>query len=151
LGVFPNKLKSRKFRDFCLIETDNLNIKFLREYLKFKKTFKAKSNIKNIKFDLITLNKVIEHVTNPTLFLKNYLKYLKKDGFIYIEVPDIDAKEDPLGYEREEFFIEHHHVFSKLSLILMLSKLKLNILQIKKIREPSSKYTLFCFAQKTKV
>ena len=88
---------------------------------------------------------------NPTLFLKNYLKYLKKDGFIYIEVPNIDAKENSLGYEREEFFIEHHHVFSKLSLILMLLKLKLNILQIKKIREPSSKYTLFCFAQKTKV
>lgn len=151
LGVFPSRLKSSKFRDFYLIETDNLNIKFLKEYLKFKKTFKRKSNLKNIKFDLITLNKVIEHVPNPTLFLKNYLKHLKKNGFIYIEVPNVDAKEDPLGYEREEFFIEHHHIFSKLSLILMLSKLRLNIIQIKKIREPSSKYTLFCFAQKTEV
>lgn len=151
LGVFPYKLKSSKFRDFYLIERDNLNIKFLKKYLKFKKTFKTKSNLKKIKFDLITFNKVIEHVPNPTRFLKNYLKYLKKNGFIYIEVPNIDAKEDPLGYEREEFFIEHHHIFSKLSLIFMLSKLKLNIIQIKKIREPSSKYTLFCFAQKTKV
>ena len=123
----------------------------MKKYLKFKKTFKTKSNLKKIKFDLITFNKVIEHVPNPTRFLKNYLKYLKKNGFIYIEVPNIDAKEDPLGYEREEFFIEHHHIFSKLSLIFMLSKLKLNIIQIKKIREPSSKYTLFCFAQKTKV
>ena len=150
LGVFPNKLKSNKFRDFYLIETDKINIKFLKEYLKFKKTFKTRSSLKNIKFDLITLNKVVEHVPNPTLFIKNYLKCLKKKGFIYIEVPNIDAKEDPLGYDREEFYIEHHHVFSKLSLTLMLSKLNLNILQIKKIREPSSKYTLFCFAQKIK-
>jgi hypothetical protein len=75
---------------------------------------------------------------------------LKKKGYFYIEVPDIEAKKDNLGYDREEFFIEHHHVFSKTSLILMLSKLNLRIKKIEQIRDPSSKYTLFCFAQKIK-
>ena len=75
---------------------------------------------------------------------------LKKNGYFYIEVPDIAAQKDNLGYEREEFYIEHHHVFSKISLILMLSKLNLKIIKIEQIREPSSKYTLFCFAKKIK-
>lgn len=78
------------------------------------------------------------------------MKNLKLNGYIYIEVPDIDAKNDKLSYDREEFFIEHHHVFSKTSLILMLSKLNLKILKIEQIREPSSKYTIFCFAKKIK-
>ena len=151
LGVFADRLKSAKFQYFSLIETNNLNVKFLKEFLKFKKTFKKKSDLKSNKFDLITMNKVIEHVPKPTTFVKNYLKYLKSNGIIYIEVPNVDAKHDPINFERQEFFIEHHHVFSKLSLLSMLFKLKLKILKIKKIKEPSSKYTIFCFAQKTEI
>ena len=105
---------------------------------------------KKKKFDLITLNKVLEHIEDPTQFLKNYLKNLKINGYLYIEVPYIDAREDHIGYNREEFFIEHHHVFSKTSLILMLLNLELDILKIDKIKEPSSKYTLYCFARKIK-
>lgn len=148
LGVFPKKLQSKKFRDISLIETDDININFLKNYLNFKKTFKKQSDLKDIKFDFMTLNKVLEHINNPTLFLKNYLKNLKINGYVYIEVPDLDAKEDQLGYVREEFFIEHHHVFSKTSLILMLLSLKLEIIKIDKIIEPSSKYTIYCFAKK---
>lgn len=148
LGIFPYKLKNKKFSDISLIETDDVNIKFLKNYLNFKKTFKKKSELKNKKFDLITLNKVLEHIPNPSLFLGHYLKNLKKNGYVYIEVPNLDAREDKIGYDREEFFIEHHHVFSKTSLVLMLIKLNLKILKIEKIKEPSSKYTIFCFAKK---
>ena len=150
LGIFPKKLQNKKFKNIYLIETDKVNINFLKYYLKFKKALGKQSDLKNTRFDLITLNKVLEHVHSPTLFLKNYMRNLKLNGYIYIEVPDIDAKEDKLGYNREEYFIEHHHVFSKTSLILMLSKLNLKILKIEQIREPSSKYTIFCFAQKIK-
>ena len=132
LGVFPKKLESKKFKEIFLIEKDNVNINFLKNYLNFKKTFKKRSDLKNIKFDLLTINKVLEHVKKPTSFLKGYLKNLKDNGYIYIEVPDLDAREDQLGYEREEFFIEHHHVFSQISLVLMLTKLNLKILKIKK-------------------
>ena len=148
LGIFPKKIKSKKFSDITLIETDDVNINFLKNFLNFRKTYKNQKKLNNRKFDFITLNKVLEHVPNPYLFLKKYLKNLKKDGHIYIEVPDLDAKEDKVGYNREEFFIEHHHVFSKVSLILMLSKLNLKIQKIEKIVEPSTKYTLYCIAQK---
>ena len=46
----------------------------------------------NKKFHLITLNKVLEHVQNPVIFLKKSLKFLKKNGLVYIEVPDSNAK-----------------------------------------------------------
>jgi 2-polyprenyl-3-methyl-5-hydroxy-6-metoxy-1,4-benzoquinol methylase len=148
LGVFPKKLKNNKFKDIFLIETDDVNINFLKSYLKFKNTFKYKKYIKNQKFDLITLNKVLEHIPDPISFLRKYLKNLKKGGFVYIEVPNVEAKFDKQGYNREEFFIEHHHVFSYISLITMMNKLDLKVLKLKKIVEPSTKYTLFCFAQK---
>ena len=150
LGIFPKKLKNNKFKNIYLIETDDININFLKNYLKFKNTFKYKKFIKNHKFDLITLNKVLEHIPDPISFLRKYLKNLKKGGFVYIEVPNIDARFDKAGYGREEFFIEHHHVFSDISLITMMNKLDLKVLKLKKIVEPSTKYTLFCFAQKIK-
>ena len=34
------------------------------------------------------MNKVIEHIKNPALMLKKAKKNLKKNGLIYIEVPD---------------------------------------------------------------
>tara|TARA_B100000902_G_scaffold399352_1_gene469803 strand:+ start:8833 stop:9660 length:828 start_codon:yes stop_codon:yes gene_type:complete len=149
LGIFPYKLKSKIFKDIYLIETDSINIDFLKNYLNFKNSFKNPNNInKKILFDLITLNKVIEHVPNPSNFLKRYIKKLKKNGYIYIEVPDVDAKFDKMGYNREEFFIEHHHVFSKKSLELMVKTLNLKIVKLEKLIEPSSKYTIACIAQK---
>ena len=78
------------------------------------------------------MNKVLEHIPNPYLFLKKYLNNLKKNGYVYIELPNIDARRDKIGYDREEFFIEHHHAFSKISLILMLTKLNLKILKSRK-------------------
>ena len=95
------------------------------------------------KYDLITFNKVLEHIEKPNKILKKFSRILKKKGFIYIEVPDVAAaKESSL---REEFFIEHHHVFSKLSLANLIKNSDLKIKEIKSIKEPSGKYTLYCF------
>ena len=74
-------MKNNKFKNIYLIETDDININFLKNYLKFKNTFKYKKFIKNHKFDLITLNKVLEHIPDPISFLKKYLKNLKKGWF----------------------------------------------------------------------
>ena len=77
-------------------------------WYRFQENCQKKKNIKiNVgeigklkikkKFDLITLNKVLEHVENPVNFLKNSIKFLKKDGLIYIEVPDSKAKIKLIG------------------------------------------------------
>lgn len=99
------------------------------------------------KFDIITFNKVIEHVKNPIAFIKCAKKKLKKKGFIYIEVPDAEsAAQDKSSYEREEFTIDHPHVFSLLSLSIAIMKSNLKLISLERIVEPSGKYTLRAFA-----
>lgn len=100
-------------------------------------------------FDLITLNKVLEHVENPVEMLANGIGLLQKDGLIYLEVPDGDTafQANPA---HEEFFIEHHHAFSISSLTLMVERSGLKCLEVKRIVDPSGKFTLYCFATNKK-
>tara|TARA_E500000178_G_scaffold327622_1_gene356851 strand:- start:4928 stop:5758 length:831 start_codon:yes stop_codon:yes gene_type:complete len=143
LGIFPYRMKKKNYdctaldpdKDSCTHIKRNLKIKTIHgDFLKVK--------IKK-KFDLITLNKVIEHVKNPKALIAKSIKNLKKDGVIYIEVPDEKAKIK--GKNREEFFIDHLHVFSKKSLSLITKKLNLKVEIIKSIQEPSSKFSIFGF------
>jgi len=100
-------------------------------------------------FDLITFNKVLEHVENPLEMLVKGTSLLQKYGLIYVEVPDGDSayQADPA---HEEFFIEHHHAFSLPSLTLMVERSGLKCLEIKRIVDPSGKFTLYCFATNKK-
>ena len=128
----------------CL-EKDKLLINHLKNFL-FIKTF---SNLKSLqkKYNFITVNKVLEHVPNTKLFLNLILKKLKKNGYIYLEVPDYIACRSSL-INREEFFIEHYNVFSEVSLLRILCKCNLTLLSMKRIIEPSGKHTLYAFCQK---
>ena len=98
-------------------------------------------------YDFISLNKVLEHFEEPENLLKKMKSFLPKDkrGYVYVEVPDGEyAARD--SYEREEFFIEHFHAFSYQSLFNIMIKTGYDPLHMSRIREPSGKYTLFCFA-----
>ena len=96
------------------------------------------------RFDLVTFNKVLEHVEDPVAMLSRSVDNLAENGFVYIEVPDgpSAAAEGP---EREEFFIEHLHVFSPASVALLAERAGFSPLRIDRIREPSTKYTLCAF------
>jgi SAM-dependent methyltransferase len=97
------------------------------------------------RFDAITLNKVIEHVEGPIALLRAAVPLLQPDGFVYVEVPDgVSAAIE--GPEREEFFVEHHHVFSTASLAMVLTRAGFTVIALERLREPSSKYTLRAFA-----
>ena len=101
------------------------------------------------RFDVITLNKVLEHILDPIELLASCHKYLESKGVVYIEVPDGQcAAEDRLGYGREEFFLEHHHVFSHNSTREMVEKAGFELIDIERIKEPSTKYTIRAFIQK---
>jgi SAM-dependent methyltransferase len=91
-------------------------------------------------FDLITFNKVLEHVKDPVDLIKSSFRLLKLKGLIYLEVPDSSSYK--LGKEREEFLSGHIHVFSKGSIFRMLSDLQINIFNIENLVEPSGKYTI---------
>lgn len=94
-------------------------------------------------FDVVTLNKVIEHVQDPVAMLKKAAEVLDPNGFLYVEVPDVAASREGPG--REEYFIEHLHVFSPASLAMTVERAGLHLKLIERIREPSGKFTLRAF------
>lgn len=152
MGVFPYELKKKvKKLQINLLEKDKNLVKFLQK--NFKKN-NIKTNIDyffkkrsyNNFFDFISINKVLEHIENPMIILGKLKKILKFRGILYIEVPDCKASLE--GQFREEFFIEHLHVFSIKSLKNMIKKIKLKVIKIKGIKEKSGKYTLFVFCRK---
>jgi SAM-dependent methyltransferase len=98
------------------------------------------------RFDLITLNKVLEHVSDPVAMLAHAGRFMEEDGTVYVEVPDAEgAARDPDGPNREEFFIEHLHVFSMESLGLVAERTGFRVDGSERLREPSGKYTLVAF------
>jgi len=97
-------------------------------------------------FDVITFNKVLEHVWNPVAMLERALALLRPHGFVYVEVPDGEAARRE-GFGRQEFFIAHHHSFSAVSLTSMVARSGLQLISCSRLREPSSKFTLRAFAR----
>jgi SAM-dependent methyltransferase len=101
------------------------------------------------KFDLISFNKVLEHVLNPVLLLEKAKSLLNENGLIYIELPDGGNAAEKGGFlDREEFYIEHYAAFDKKSVQFLIKKAGLNCQNINPIHEPSGKYTLCLFANK---
>lgn len=97
-------------------------------------------------YDVITFNKVLEHVVAPVRMLSRARTLLAPGGFVYIELPDGEmAVHDGPG--REEFFIDHHHVFSMSSMMLLAAQAGFCVLHAQRLREPSGKYTLRAFMQ----
>lgn len=98
------------------------------------------------RFDVVTLNKVIEHVKDPIAMLNRARTVVQPSGFIYLEVPDGEkAILDADGALREEFTIDHPHVFSAASLNIALVRAGLSSYLVERLREPSGKYTLRAF------
>jgi len=100
------------------------------------------------RFDVITFNKVLEHVRDPASMLSRSKQFLDPNGFVYIEVPDgeLASRHGPV---REEFFVEHHHVFSSASLAMLASRAGYTAQIVERLQEPSAKYTLRAFLSLT--
>ncbi len=96
------------------------------------------------KFDLITFNKVLEHVKDPVSILDQAKSLLKPNGHIYIELPDGEGLESQNNiYDRSEFFIDHHTTFNKKSFSFLVSSAGLELLNSDQIIDPSGKCTIF--------
>ena len=96
------------------------------------------------RFDVVTFNKVLEHVEDPVLMLAKSRRHLTDRGFVYVELPDGEAAAQD-GPGREEFFIDHPHIFSAASLTLLAARAGFRVVTLERLREPSTKYTLRAF------
>lgn len=144
LCVFLHRMKAAGW-DCTALDPDVRSVTHARERIGVKATcadFMAVSDLGA--FDLITFNKVLEHVKDPTAMLAKSAAHLRVGGFVYVEVPDGEAAFQE-GPNREEFFIEHHHVFSAASLALLAARAGFSVCALARGREPSTKYTLWAF------
>jgi SAM-dependent methyltransferase len=96
-------------------------------------------------FEVVAFNKVLEHVTDPVGMLAHARNFLRPGGFVYLEVPDGEAAWEA-GPGREEFFIEHYHVFSWKSVANLVTLAGYDLLNRERLREPSGKFTLRVFS-----
>jgi SAM-dependent methyltransferase len=96
------------------------------------------------RFHLVTFNKVLEHVTDPVAMLAKSRRHLLEGGLVYIELPDGPAAAR-VGGDREEFFIDHWHAFSPVSIAMLAERSGFDLLLSERLVEPSGKYTLRAF------
>ena len=147
LAVFAYEMQKKGW-DITVCEPDKRLINFAKDYIGIcgiSEGFLELDIQRN--FELITLNKVLEHIEEPELFLIKCKSILSDTGIIYLEVPD-SINAELSGYEREEFFIDHMHIFSMLSLNYLTKYCDLKILKMERIIEPSGKFTICAFLEK---
>jgi len=144
LGVFPFAVKAAGW-DCCAIDPDARAVKHMRERVGVEAVegdFMTTAGIG--RFDIVTLNKVLEHVTDPVAMLARTKGFLLEGGFVYIELPDGEMAAR-LGRGREEFFVEHLHVFSFASIVILANRAGFDPIVVERLQEPSSKFTLRAF------
>lgn len=144
LGVFPARMKEEGW-ECTALDPDPRVVEHIRRHIGVKVVCSDFLVTQDLGlYNLITFNKVLEHVPDPVSMLKKSQDYLCEDGLVYLEVPDgeLAMTEGPV---REEFFIEHLWVFSMTSLSLLAAQAGIVTQLIERIREPSGKYTLRAF------
>lgn len=146
IGVFAAAMKELGW-DVEAIELDERTAQHLREVVGVRVRTDDLASLRAAAiapFRAVTFNKVLEHVEDPVAMLVDARPLIAANGFVYVEVPDVAAARE--GPEREEFFIEHLHVFSPASLAMTIERAGLNLVELARLREPSGKFTLFAFA-----
>ena len=113
--------------------SDNIGVKAIHgDYLKIE--------LEDM-FDVVTFNKVLEHVPEPSDLLEIATHNLKRTGMLYVEVPDAEQALNH-GSDREEFFIDHFHIFSMESASRLLKDAGFTVQDQTRLHEPSGKFTL---------
>jgi 2-polyprenyl-3-methyl-5-hydroxy-6-metoxy-1,4-benzoquinol methylase len=146
LGVFPYRMREAGW-DCTALDMDPRLVAHHREVVGIRSEVADLRKAEGLgTFDLITFNKVLEHVADPVDVLHGALRLLAPRGLIYVELPDGEAAEAE-GKEREEYLLGHVHVFSFASFALLVARAGVQLLACERLREPSTKFTLRGFAR----
>jgi len=146
LGVFPFGMKQAGWT-CTAVDPDSRSVRHIQDLGIEARHANFMNLPKDDRYSLITFNKVLEHVPDPTEMLRKGKCHLTQGGLAYVEVPDGEMAELE-GLSREEFFIDHQHIFSFTSLAMMANQAGFSTLQMQRLQEPSSKYTIRAFLTK---
>lgn len=148
LGVFLSLLCDTSPNTFevSAVETDPIAAAHLRSLNKFKVYEGYLENLTEENVDLITVNKVLEHIKDPIMFLRLCRKKLHRSGLIYVEVPDISGL-DSLPDNDNILGALHYNLYSTNGLKSVLSLSGFTVTESRKLIEPSGKITCFAFAR----
>jgi 2-polyprenyl-3-methyl-5-hydroxy-6-metoxy-1,4-benzoquinol methylase len=116
------------------IEPDKKNVTSINKKLKNSKCIVEKAETFSFekKFDIIWLNHVFEHLTQPIQFLRKISNFLNDSGFIFIEVPSVEKKNDYRQFKT----VPHAYNYSKSSLINISKKANYKIIKCDYFRSP---------------
>jgi len=119
------------------VEIDGKKVNEINSKLKRKACWKGNIEELNLemKFDVIYLSHVFEHLCRPDMFLKKIKKNLRKDGILFIEVPNCANRAILDGSVRGN---PHIHHFTPKSLNLLFNS---NGYDVLKLSTFSDKYT----------
>lgn len=147
-GVFLHELKKFGVKVHC-IDPDEASTAHALNSIGVEEAFTG--GVENYplgaKFDLITFNKVLEHITNPVEILQKVQALLKPDGILYVELPDGSvpaAQRDVINHS--EFFLDHYTTFNAKSFAYLIKAGGFQMIENKQIQDPSGKYTIYGFA-----
>lgn len=96
-------------------------------------------------FDLVALNKVVEHLADPVALVREAATALHPTGLMYVEVPDkLTARrrapnDNILG-------ALHCHLYDPASVAILLGRAGLVPLRVERVVDPSGKLTIAAFA-----
>jgi SAM-dependent methyltransferase len=99
------------------------------------------------RYDLITLNRVLEHIKNPLPVLREEYDHLNDDGILYIELPDVWSYFYD-GPNNEAFGYGHFIVYSPAALELLARGAGFELIHLNRVNEPSTKFSLYAFFRK---
>jgi SAM-dependent methyltransferase len=149
-GVFLAKFLEKSYIGTAL-EINKIASEHIRRELKIKVYDKFLNELSfEKKFDIITMNKVIEHIKDPASIIGQIKKIIHKNGILYIEVPDSFSFEKE-GDKSEAFGTGHHMVYNPDSLFYLMNKCGFEVLNLDRITEPSTKSTIFIFARPKRI
>jgi len=129
---------------------EELGIELSEEAIKYAKSINLNienslSNV-NTKFDIILMQHSLEHLTEPVKYLSNLKKYLNKDAYLLIRVPDFSCKYRKIFKKYWIRYQINNHIFH-FSIKSLKSTLALAGFDTVKIikRKPNNKFTKAMF------
>lgn len=143
LGVFISKFQDHEYSCSALelnkvaarhIATAMPDVKVYQDYMENLNFNRA--------FDLITLNRTLEHIKSPIPVMTEVCNGLSDNGMVYLELPDSFSLVLG-GSSNEAFGSGHYMVYNHSSIEHLFRQANLELMKLERLKEPSGKYTIY--------